>query len=65
MKLCFYGPESECRTILQLINQIPRYQNWVGTWEGCTDYDSFVRSLTSTEYDAVIITENNASAWRV
>ena len=60
MKLCFCGPESECRTILQLINQIPRYQNWVGTWEGCTDYDSFVRSLTSTEYDAVIITENNA-----
>lgn len=61
MRLCFYGPETDHRDIMDLLGRLPRYENWAGTCESCTDYDSFVHNLTLREYDAVFITENNAN----
>jgi two-component SAPR family response regulator len=61
MKICFYGSETDHQHFLALIKSIPKYADWMGSCQCCTDYDSFVDALRCTRYDAVFVTENNAN----
>ncbi len=60
MKLCFYGPETDHRQILALLDQLPEYCGRIMDAESFSDYDSFVAHLPLGGYDAVIVTEDNA-----
>ena len=60
MNLCFYGPETDHQSILELLSQT-KYHGWLRSCDPFTDYDSFVASLPDNKYDAVFITENNAN----
>ncbi len=61
MKLCFFGSETDYKTILELLEQLPHCAGRIAGWESFSDYDSFVESLAPNRYDAVFIAEDNAN----
>ncbi len=61
MKLCFYGPETDHRAIMDLLSQLPNYRDWAASSHCYSDYDTFLDNLRPGAFDAVFITENNAN----